>query len=87
MESSKNSFIYPEANPTRRDSQRPKQRLTTALMQSHANLNQKEMAKRYAGMTGLDQSQQQMDISNAVAECKSCFTENYLVFSISEKLP
>lgn len=28
-----------------------------------------------------------MDISSAVAECKSCYTENYLVFSLSEKLP
>ena len=26
-------------------------------------------------------------MSSAVAECKSCFTENYLVFSLNEKLP
>ena len=26
-------------------------------------------------------------MSSAVAECKSCFTENYLVFSLNAKLP
>ena len=28
-----------------------------------------------------------VDMSSAVAECKSCYTENYLIFSLSEKLP
>ena len=48
------------------------------------------MAKRYTGMVGLDQSTQQssiLDMSSAVAEHKSCYTENYLVFSLNEKLP
>ena len=67
--------------------QRPNRRLSNDLRMSHANLNQKEMAKRYTGMQALDQTQQSLDMSSAVAECKSCFTENYLVFSLNEKLP
>ena len=70
-----------------RGQKRPNRRLSNDLRQSHANLNQKEMAKRYTGVAGLDQSSTVMDISSAVAECKSCFTENYLVFSLNEKLP
>ena len=69
--------------------QRPNRRLSNTLLQSHANLNQKEMAKRYTGMVHNEQQRQQnqLDISSSIAECKSCFTENYLVFSLNEKLP
>ena len=71
--------------------QRPNHRLSKALQQSHANLNKKEMAKRYTGMSGLDTMSQlstSFDMSSAVAEHKSCYTENYLVFSLNEsKLP
>lgn len=46
------------------------------------------MAKRYTGMASLDTTQSiQQDIVSAVAECKSCYTENYLIFSLNEKLP
>ena len=37
--------------------QRPNRRLSNALRQSHANLNQKEMAKRYTGMQPHDVTQ------------------------------
>ena len=35
--------------------QRPNRRLSNTLLQSHANLNQKEMAKRYTGMVHNEQ--------------------------------
>ena len=82
------SMFGPSRGTVNRGSQRPNRRLSNDLKMSHANLNQKEMAKRYTGMQGLDNSQHQMmDMSSAVAECKSCYTENYLVFSLAEKLP
>jgi hypothetical protein len=51
---------------------------------SHASLNKKDMQKRY--QTSID-SEQTDEAKSLVEERKSCFTENYLVFSLAEKLP
>ena len=74
-----------DARGTNRQSLQPNRRISSILNQSHANLDQKAIARRYTNQT--EEAQQQSDISSAVAEVKSCFTENYLVFSLKEKLP
>ena len=69
---------------------KPNRRISTQLRQSHLNLNQKDIARRYAGIQDqkeITERQQRQDIQTAVAECKSCFTENYLVFSLKERNP
>jgi hypothetical protein len=49
---------------------------------SHANLNKKDMQKRYQNET-----EQVDDAHGLVDERRGCFTENYLVFSVQDKLP
>ena len=51
---------------------------------SHASLNKIDMQKLY--LTSID-SEHTDEAKSLVEERKSCFTENYLVFSLAEKLP
>jgi len=63
---------------------RPRKGIEKQLRMSHASLNKKDFAKRY--QTSVD-SELTDEAKSLVEERKSCFTENYLVFSLAEKLP
>ena len=85
LKKSSGSHEARSSSRTSTDRLQPNRRISSILNQSHANLNQKDIARRYTNQT--EEAQQQSDISSHVAEVKSCFTENYLVFSLKEKLP
>jgi uncharacterized protein (UPF0305 family) len=71
------SAQYMPSKPVRKN-------ISQQLRMSHANLNKKDMQKRY--QTGID-SEMPDEAKSLVEERKSCYTENYLVFSLAEKLP
>lgn len=62
---------------------RPRRGISDQLKMSHANLNKKDMQKRYNN----NEAEQPDETRGLVEERRGCFTENYLVFSLQEKLP
>jgi len=62
----------------------PRRGMRDQLRMSHASLNKRDMQKRY--QTNMDDEIKD-ESKSLVEERKACFTENYLVFSLAEKLP